>query len=46
MWLDKNKNQKPKQKKYHNQTQQQINSFWVCLQQAPKAAAEASRVSE
>jgi hypothetical protein len=37
---------KTKTKKYHNQTQQQINSFWVCLLQTPKAATEASRVSE
>jgi hypothetical protein len=34
---------KTKTKKYHNQTQQQINNFWVCLKQAPKAA---SRLSE
>jgi hypothetical protein len=37
---------KTKTKKYHNQTQQQINSFWVCLLQTPKAATKASRVSE
>ncbi len=46
MWLDKKQETKnPKQKTPQPNTTK-INSFWVCLLQTPKAAAEANPVSE